>query len=121
DGRLTDGHGRTVNFRNTVLIMTSNLGSDHLTRATIGYGLGAKEEAAEDRENRSEVLGEVRRFFRPEFFNRLDEIVVFGALAPEELLAIVDLQLALLAKTVAARGLSLDVSKAAREALARDG
>ncbi len=122
DGRLTDGQGRTVNFRNTVLIMTSNLGSEHMMKTSIGYEAGGNGSAeADDRDNRHEVMGEVRKFFRPEFINRLDEIVVFHALGVKQLVRIVDLQLALLEKTVTARGLTLEVTAAAREALAREG
>jgi ATP-dependent Clp protease ATP-binding subunit ClpB len=120
DGRLTDGHGRTVDFRNVVLMMTSNLGSDHLAKTSIGYETGGRE-TEEYKESRAEVLGEVRRFFRPEFVNRLDDIVVFHGLTMENLKGIVDLQLAQLARTAFKRGITLEVSDAAKEALAKDG
>ncbi len=120
DGRLTDGQGRTVNFRNTVIIMTSNLGSEYLAKGSIGYDVKA-DESQVDKDTRAEVLGEVRKFFRPEFVNRLDEIVVFHGLGAKELRSIVDLQLALLQKTATGRGLALDITPAARDALARDG
>ena len=124
DGRLTDGQGRTVNFRNAVIIMTSNLGGEHLahaTRGSLGFELGGEKEAEEERADRTEILGEVRRFFRPEFLNRLDEIVVIHSLGMEHLLSIVGLQLDLLAKTMAGRGLNLEVAVAAKEKLAKDG
>ncbi|MEK7477270.1 MAG: ATP-dependent chaperone ClpB [Candidatus Coatesbacteria bacterium] len=126
DGRLTDGHGRTVNFRNTVLIMTSNLGGEHLahaTQAALGFALGGQteKEAEEERAGRAEVLSEVKKFFRPEFLNRLDEVVIFHSLGLEHLLRIVDLQLALLAKTMGIRGLALEVTAAAKEQLTKDG
>jgi ATP-dependent Clp protease ATP-binding subunit ClpB len=119
DGRLTDGQGRTVDFRNTVLIMTSNLGSEHAVRTPLGYG--AEKDGKEATEPRSEIMGEVRRFFRPEFINRLDEIVVFHDLDAANLRAIVDIQAARLARTVAGRGLALSVTPSARDELAKSG
>jgi ATP-dependent Clp protease ATP-binding subunit ClpB len=110
DGRLTDGQGRTVDFRNTLLILTSNLGSNFLVDPTL--------EPAAKRES---VLSVVRASFKPEFLNRLDEIVVFDALTPEELTHIVDLQLALLEKRLAVRRITIDVTEAARTWLAETG
>ena len=109
DGRLTDGQGRTVDFTNSVLIMTSNLGSE-----LIDPGLGA--ELIEGR-----VMGAVRSHFRPEFLNRVDEIVVFGRLTREELAEIVDLQLGRLRRRLAERGLGLRVTDEVKEVLAREG
>ena len=110
DGRLTDGQGRTVDFRNTILILTSNLGSVFLVDPTI--------EPAQQREL---VLGAVRSAFKPEFLNRLDETVVFDALSMEDLAHVVDLQVALLAQRLAGRRLSLEVTPEARDWLARTG
>jgi ATP-dependent Clp protease ATP-binding subunit ClpB len=110
DGRLTDGQGHTVDFRNTILILTSNLGSPHLTDP------GLDDAAREDL-----VLGVVRQSFKPEFLNRLDDIVVFHALGMEELTSIVDLQVARLARRLTDRRLSLEVTSAAREWLALTG
>jgi ATP-dependent Clp protease ATP-binding subunit ClpB len=110
DGRLTDGQGRTVDFRNTLLILTSNLGSAFLVDPTL-----------EDDEKRESVLAIVRASFKPEFLNRLDEIVIFDALGRDELAHIVDLQLALLEKRLAARRIDIDVTDAAREWLADTG
>ncbi len=110
DGRLTDGQGRTVDFRNTLLILTSNLGSNFLVDPTL-----------EPEAKRSSVLSVVRASFKPEFLNRLDEIVVFDALTPAELTHIVDLQLALLEKRLAVRRISIDVTEAARGWLAETG
>jgi ATP-dependent Clp protease ATP-binding subunit ClpB len=110
DGRLTDGQGRTVDFRNTLLILTSNLGSSYLVDPTLE--VAAKREA---------VMGIVRQAFKPEFLNRLDEIVLFDALTREELAQIVDLQLALLEKRLAMRRITIQVSKAARAWLADKG
>jgi ATP-dependent Clp protease ATP-binding subunit ClpB len=110
DGRLTDGQGRTVDFRNTLLILTSNLGSAYLVDPTL------------DPEKKKEsVLATVRASFKPEFLNRLDEIVVFDALTEAELARIVDLQLALLEKRLAVRRITIQVTDAARQWLAETG
>ncbi|MFB9311588.1 ATP-dependent chaperone ClpB [Nocardioides plantarum] len=110
DGRLTDGQGRTVDFRNTILILTSNLGSSYLVDPTL--------DADKKRES---VLAVVRQSFKPEFLNRLDEIVQFEALTREALTHIVDLQLALLEKRLAVRRISIDVTDAAKQWLADVG
>ena len=111
DGRLTDGQGRTVDFRNTILILTSNLGSQALITGDL----------LSDELKRDAVMGAVRGHFKPEFLNRLDDIVVFDALTTEELTRIVDIQVASLAKRLAARRLMLEVTDAAREWLAING
>jgi ATP-dependent Clp protease ATP-binding subunit ClpB len=110
DGRLTDGQGRTVDFRNTILILTSNLGSQ----------LIADQSVPEER-RREAVLEVVRTHFKPEFLNRLDDVVVFRALGSEELTGIVDIQVGVLARRLAARRLTLQVTDAAREWLALNG
>uniref|UniRef100_UPI00356701D9 ATPase, T2SS/T4P/T4SS family n=1 Tax=Nocardioides sp. TaxID=35761 RepID=UPI00356701D9 len=110
DGRLTDGQGRTVDFRNTLLILTSNLGSSYLIDPDLDPA--AKKEA---------VLGAVRSSFKPEFLNRLDEIVLFDALTEQELAKIVDLQLALLEKRLAVRRITIAVTESARAWLAQTG
>ena len=110
DGRLTDGQGRTVDFRNTLLILTSNLGSTYLVDPTL--------DADKKRES---VLAIVRSSFKPEFLNRLDEIVVFDALTRDELARIVDLQLALLEQRLAVRRITISVTDAARAWLAETG
>ena len=110
DGRLTDGQGRTVDFRNTLLILTSNLGSAYLVDPTL-----------DPEKKRDSVMGLVRASFKPEFLNRLDEIVLFDALTRDELTHIVDLQLALLEKRLAVRRITIEVSDAAREWLAETG
>jgi ATP-dependent Clp protease ATP-binding subunit ClpB len=111
DGRLTDGQGRTVDFRNVVVIMTSNLGSSHLTAA----GGGA------DAAMRERVLDALRAQFRPEFLNRIDDIVIFSALTRAEIGRIVDIQLAGLAKRLAERRIGVQATPAAREWLADRG
>ena len=110
DGRLTDGQGRTVDFRNTILVLTSNLGSQFLVDPTID-----KEEAHES------VMAAVRGAFKPEFLNRLDEIVVFEALSEDELGKIVSLQVAAMAERLSDRRIGLDVTDSARAYLAREG
>ena len=110
DGRLTDGQGRTVDFRNTVLILTSNLGSHFLVEPTL-----------DDEEKRESVMGIVRQSFKPEFLNRLDEIVLFDSLSPEELSHIVDLQVAELGKRLAVRRITVEVTPAAHKWLSLTG
>ena len=110
DGRLTDGQGRTVDFRNVILVMTSNLGSQFLTDPML-----------EDEARRESVMGVVRQAFKPEFLNRLDEIVIFDALSRDELGHIVELQVRELASRLADRRIHLEVTPAAREWLAETG
>ncbi|MEU0370000.1 ATP-dependent chaperone ClpB [Streptomyces sp. NPDC006283] len=110
DGRLTDGQGRTVDFRNTILILTSNLGSQYLMDPT------TKEE-----QKKQQVLDVVRASFKPEFLNRLDDLVVFSALAEDELARIAELQIGRLAKRLADRRLTLDVTPEALAWLAEEG
>jgi ATP-dependent Clp protease ATP-binding subunit ClpB len=110
DGRLTDGQGRTVDFRNTILVLTSNLGSHAIADVSL-----------DERERKDAVLAVVQRHFKPEFLNRLDDVVVFHSLATEELTSIVDIQVTQLGKRLAARRLTLDVSLSARDWLALNG
>jgi ATP-dependent Clp protease ATP-binding subunit ClpB len=110
DGRLTDGKGRTVNFRNTVVIMTSNVGSQWIAES------GHHEEVAHER-----VMEALRQTFRPEFLNRVDEIIIFHALTRDQLTEIVDIQLRRLEHRLAEQRLSLHVTPAARAALAEEG
>jgi len=114
DGRLTDGQGRTVDFKNTILIMTSNIGSHRILDF---HGDNGAEYAV----MRATVLDELRRHFRPEFLNRVDEIVVFTALSEEQLEKIVDIQLDRLRGRLLDRRITLDVSEAARRHLVRVG
>jgi ATP-dependent Clp protease ATP-binding subunit ClpB len=109
DGRLTDGQGRTVDFTNTVLIMTSNAGSEFV------LGDLSQEEI------RTRVDGVLRQSFRPEFLNRIDETVIFQRLSEEEIRQIVDLQIRRLERRVEARRVALEVTDAARDLLAREG
>lgn len=111
DGRMTDGQGRTVDFRNTVIVMTSNLGSHDIQRL-----------AGEDPDLIKEaVMGEVRKHFRPEFINRIDEIVVFHALARDHIRHIARIQLARLEKRLADREMTLSVTDTALDEVAKVG
>ena len=112
DGRLTDGQGRTVDFKNTVIIMTSNLGSELW---------GAANGVATEAPSRELLMQVLRQHFRPEFLNRVDEIVVFHALKLEHLTQIVDIQLERVRRLLADRGLKLEVTEAAKGYLAREG
>jgi ATP-dependent Clp protease ATP-binding subunit ClpB len=114
DGRLTDGQGRTVDFKNTILIMTSNIGSNRILDYSGGGG-------ADYAVMRATVLDELRRHFRPEFLNRVDEIVVFTALSEEQLEKIVEIQLHRLRARLADRRIELELSDAARRHLVRVG
>jgi len=113
DGRLTDSHGRTVNFKNTIIIMTSNIGSPHLLEGIDQRGL-IREDV------RRRILAELRSVFRPEFLNRIDEVVLFKPLTQEEVSRIVDLQLAQFRQRLEQRGIRLNVTNAAREQIAHD-
>jgi ATP-dependent Clp protease ATP-binding subunit ClpB len=110
DGRLTDGQGRTVDFRNTILILTSNLGSAFIADPSLDDG--AKRDA---------VMNAVRASFKPEFLNRLDDVIIFDALSTSELSRIVDIQVARLGQRLSARRLTLNVTPAAKEWLALTG
>ncbi|MBT9139834.1 MAG: Chaperone protein ClpB 1 [Dehalococcoidia bacterium] len=114
DGRLTDSQGRTVDFKNSIIIMTSNLGSLHLLE-----NAGRPGEIAEN--IKEKVFDELRRHFRPEFLNRIDEIVLFKPLTLEETKQIVDLQLALLLRRLAERSISLTLTGEARDFIAQAG
>jgi ATP-dependent Clp protease ATP-binding subunit ClpB len=119
DGRLTDGQGRTVDFRNTILILTSNLGSQHLTDPSPTSGGETPMENPEA--FKEKVMAAVRSAFRPEFLNRLDDVVVFSALGGEELARIAELQIGALQRRLADRRLALDITPAALEWLAVEG
>jgi ATP-dependent Clp protease ATP-binding subunit ClpB len=110
DGRLTDGQGRTVDFRNTLLILTSNLGSHFLVDPLL-----------DEEKKRESVMTVVRQSFKPEFLNRLDEIVIFDALGKDELAHIVDLQLAAFDARLAPRRITVTVTETARQWLTEHG
>jgi len=116
DGRLTDGKGRTVDFRNTVLILTSNIAGATI----VGFSNGAAKSRRPDDEERMarQVEEALKAHFRPEFLNRIDEVIVFNQLGRDEVLRIVDIQVGRMAEVVAGKGLKLEVTRAARERLA---
>jgi ATP-dependent Clp protease ATP-binding subunit ClpB len=113
DGRLTDGQGRTVSFKNAVIVMTSNIGSEKIQFLT--------GEKAQQWEIEAAVMDMLKQQFRPEFLNRVDEIIVFHPLSREHLTRIVDVQLEHLSKRLTTRGLKLDVSSEAKKLLAEEG
>nr|MBC8429589.1 AAA family ATPase [Dehalococcoidia bacterium] len=125
DGRLTDGHGRTVDFKNTVVIMTSNVGVEFIKRdMTIGFA-ARKEEAKTQKQAydtmKEKVLAEMKKTFRPEFINRIDEIIVFHQLTEEQLRSIVDLLVKDLQGRLADRKLNIKLSDKAKSWLAKEG
>jgi ATP-dependent Clp protease ATP-binding subunit ClpB len=119
DGRLTDGQGRTVSFKNTVIVMTSNIGTGMVERNAIGFSVHARDKRTED--TRKNLLDVLRQAFRPEFLNRVDDIIVFNTLSRENLTEIVDIQLANVDKLLADRRLKLEVTPAAKDLLISEG
>ena len=119
DGRLTDGQGRTVDFRNTVIIMTSNLGSEFMSGTPLGFASGAAGDAEKDL--KAKVMGRLKEFMRPEFINRIDDTVMFSRLDREQLRSIVGHQLAASKQRLEAQGIALDVSAEALDWLADEG
>ena len=120
DGRLTDSQGRTVDFRNTVVIMTSNLGSEHMSsNAPLGFASGDAE--ATRRDIKQKVMGRLREFMRPEFLNRIDDTLLFNPLSREQLRQIVGMQLRASEERLAAQGIALEVDDAAHDWIAESG
>lgn len=120
DGRLTDGQGRVVDFRNTVLIMTSNLGTEFIRRGgTLGFL--QIEGSAEDKEANQKIEKSLKETFRPEFLNRIDEVIIFSPLTLEQMYEIVDLQMDEIRQRLAEHGLKVELTKKAREWLAKEG
>jgi ATP-dependent Clp protease ATP-binding subunit ClpB len=113
DGRLTDGQGRTVDFTNTIIVMTSNIGSQEILRMTEGGALDVEVEA--------HVRGLLKQVLRPELLNRIDETIIFHQLSKDDLVQIVDIQIANLARRLRDRGLLIEVKPAAKLALANEG
>ena len=120
DGRLTDGQGRTVDFRNTVLIMTTNVGSHHVTE-TRRIGFRSDSSVADDTRLLGDIQRELKHTFRPEFLNRVDEIIPFHVLTADQVLQIVDLQVAEVAKRLEEHGLEIELTDLARRALGAQG
>ena len=122
DGRLTDAKGRTVNFSNTVIIMTSNIGSQHIAQAHIGFDDSKKQRKTVDEEKlRADVMNDVRATFKPEFLNRVDDIIIFHPISESMLAQIVDIQIGRIAKRLAARDVTVTVDDKAKACLVAKG
>ena len=119
EGRLTDSQGRSVDFRNTVLIMTSNLGTADLRRANVGFT--KQDEAVTYERMKEKVNDALKQHFRPEFLNRIDEVIVFHELSQEEVTSIVDLMMGRVAEQLASQGIGLEVTEAAKVLLGQRG
>jgi ATP-dependent Clp protease ATP-binding subunit ClpB len=119
DGRLTDGQGRTVSFKNTVIVMTSNIGTGMVDKNTIGFSVHARDRRTED--TRKRLLDALRQQFRPEFLNRIDDIIVFNTLTREDLTQIVDIQLNNVARLLKDRKVTLQVTAAAKDLIIAEG
>jgi ATP-dependent Clp protease ATP-binding subunit ClpC len=119
DGRLTDAQGRTVDFKNTVIIMTSNLGTADLRKPTVGFGQA--DSAVTHEKMNDNVNEELKRHFRPEFLNRIDEVIVFHELSPAEVTEIVDLMMKRVVTQLESQGIGLELTPAAKEFLAKKG
>ncbi|MBU8787921.1 MULTISPECIES: ATP-dependent protease ATP-binding subunit ClpC [Bacillus] len=120
DGRLTDSKGRTVDFRNTILIMTSNVGASELRRNKY-VGFNVQDETQNYKDMKDKVMGELKRAFRPEFINRIDEIIVFHSLEKKHLKDIVSLMSDQLTKRLKEQDLSIELTEAAKEKIAEEG
>jgi ATP-dependent Clp protease ATP-binding subunit ClpC len=122
EGRLTDGQGRKVDFRNTIIIMTSNVGAREIAQGTpIGFGGGSSRAGLSDKEINSRVMSEMKKLFRPEFLNRIDEIIVFKSLTGEQIGQIVELMVADLRERLITQNLSITLTPAARDYIAEEG
>ena len=121
DGRLTDGHGRVVDFRNTLIIMTSNLGSDAAERERLGFASASARESGDADRRKAALEDALKRTFKPEFLNRIDETIAFDPLTEGEIAQVVEINLSELSARLAERGVSLETTPAAREWLAREG
>jgi ATP-dependent Clp protease ATP-binding subunit ClpB len=119
DGRLTDGQGRTVSFKNTVIVMTSNVGTGMVDKNTIGFSVHGTDKRGE--EMRKALLDKLRAAFRPEFLNRVDDIIVFNALTREHLAQIVDIQLSAVSKMLKERKIGLEITAAAKGRIVSEG
>jgi ATP-dependent Clp protease ATP-binding subunit ClpC len=121
DGRLTDAQGRTVDFRNAIVIMTSNIGAQDISK-NISFGFAASDSEGTSYEDmKSRIMGDLKKVFRPEFLNRIDEVIVFHKLTREEILEIVDLMISRVRTQVAEHELQLELSDEAKELLVEKG
>ncbi len=122
DGRLTDGQGHIVDFRNTVVIMTSNIGTEFAQKgATLGFMRPGETETSDEREIHQKIQQDLKKTFRPEFLNRIDEIIIFHTLSQEQVKQIVDFQMEEISTRLAEQGLTVELTEAAREWLAEEG
>ena len=124
DGRLTDAQGRTVNFKNTVIIMTSNIGARLITdKTTLGFSAGDKNEKSQKEYEtiKKDVMGELKKQFRPEFINRIDEIIVFHKLNDEDIKQIIDIMLNQVTKRMKAKDIELEIDNSVKELIAKKG
>ena len=120
DGRLTDSKGRVVSFKNTIIIMTSNLGSDYISKMS-SIGFNSKEELEQRESMREKIFDSLRDNFRPEFLNRIDEIVIFNYLKKEQIKKIVDLELSKIEKRLNAKEIKIEISEKAKDLLVKEG
>jgi ATP-dependent Clp protease ATP-binding subunit ClpC len=120
DGRLTDSQGRMVDFKNTVIIMTTNLGTRDITKGSLGFSAGADTRSDYDR-MKNKVTDELKQHFRPEFLNRVDDIIVFPQLTQDEIVAIVDLEIAKLDKRLKDKDMGIELTIEAKNVLAKKG
>jgi ATP-dependent Clp protease ATP-binding subunit ClpA len=122
NGRLTDSKGKTVNFKNSIIIMTSNVGSEYLkAMSRIGFSAESSQASLEEGDYREKVMEALRGSFRPEFLNRIDDVVIFNPLHKTDISKIVDIQIKLIEKRLADRRIKLEIEKAARTHLAKEG
>ena len=119
DGRLTDSHGRTVNFKNTIVIMTSNVGASEIKASRLGFGSKDDDKKYEDMKERQ--MEALRKKFRPEFLNRIDDTIIFRSLNEEDMGKIVDMLLKQLTKRLEPTGISLDITDKAKEHIVKEG
>jgi ATP-dependent Clp protease ATP-binding subunit ClpC len=120
EGRLTDSFGRHVDFRNTVLIMTSNIGAD-LIKGGGGFGFGKKTDSSDFESIKGILMKEIERFFRPEFINRLDDVIVFRPLTKDDLITIVEYEASKVSKRLALQGITLELDQKAKDFLIDKG
>ena len=120
DGRLTDSKGRMVSFKNTIIIMTSNVGSDYINKMS-SIGFNTKEDVAERESMKDKIMNSLKDQFRPEFLNRIDEVVIFNYLKKEEIKKIVDLELSKVEKRLTAKEIKIVISEKAKELLVKEG
>ena len=117
EGRITDSLGRAIDFRNTIIIMTSNIGTKSISSTSFGF----KTEKKDRQNDNSDIMTAVKKYYIPEFLNRIDEVIVFNSLKIEDLQAIIDIQLADLRENLEKKNNTLRVTKSAKEILIRDG